>query len=89
MYGGMQRGRGGSMNRGRGRGSRGGGGGGKGGMPIKRKASFGANHGGKRSNVTASIKSTNQWGTEPIPQQPLKTDSDAQWFQDSIDEQWA
>ena len=91
MYGGgVSRGRGGSTNRGRGRGSRSGGSGGQRGKgAAKRKNNFGASHGGKRSNTTASINSTNQWGSEPIPQQPLKQDSDAQWFQDSVDEQWS
>ena len=59
------------------------GGRGKGGQGVKRKASFSHNHGGKRGNADSS----NQWGSEPIAQQPLKQD-ESQWFQDTVDAQW-
>ena len=89
--GGFPRGRGGAGNRGRGRG-RGSGGQlgarGKGGQAVKRKANFGANHGGKRANASGA-QAANQWGADPIPQQPLKQDTDAQWFQDTVEDQWA
>ncbi|XP_076818532.1 heterogeneous nuclear ribonucleoprotein Q-like [Clavelina lepadiformis] len=104
MYGGgYVRGRGGAgggnNQRGRSRGGRGGGSGnnsmrgrGKPNMPGKRKANFGnaAPVGGKRQNMSTNVAtSSGQWGSEPIAQQPLHQEAGAEWFQDSIDEQWS
>lgn len=83
--------------------SRGGRGASNGNSPGTGSASATAARGGKRKAGTdfqsgnSKRRNTDSWGSQPIPQQPLKSESygaisydgnDAEWYQDSYGQNW-